>query len=238
MIILKNIYEDLKKLSSYQTKSFNEKLIPNINSDLILGVKIPEIRKYLKTLSDDEAFIFMNVLPHNSLEENILHMLLIGKKSKIIEELFTKLDIFVPYIISWSDCDIFRTKLFEKVNTKEQVFVRDKLLSYVSSDNAYTCRFGIVTLLNYFLDENYQSEDLQKICNIDFSKFKDDYYVKMAVAWYISFGIIKRYAEFIKVLENSSLDVWIHNKAIQKATESFRISEERKNYLRTLRRKQ
>lgn len=231
---MNKIYDDLIKLSSQETKKFNEKLIPNISKDLILGVKIPEIRKYAKTLSNDEAFIFMKSLPHKSLEENILHMILIDLKCKDIEEVFDGLDSFVPYIISWADCDIFRCKFF-KMSNKEKI--RQKLISYALDNRTYVCRFGIVMLLDYFLGDNFDSNDLMTICKIDYSFFEENYYVKMAISWYVSMAVVKNYDEAIIVLENNILDEWVHNKTIQKCLDSLCLSKETKEYLKTLRRK-
>ena len=221
--IVKKLYE----LKDQKYKDFNSKLIPNIDSNKVIGVKVPEIRKLAKAIKD-EPYInnFLNELPHQYQEENILHGILLTIIYKNIDELLNKLDIFLKYADNWAVTDTICPKLFKKY--PDQVYA--KIKKWLKSKDEYTIRFGVVSLLQFYLDDNFKEEELTLIKNI-----KSDYfYVKMAIAWFYSFALIKQYDTTIKYFENKELDPWIHNKSIGKALESYRISNERKEYLKSL----
>lgn len=208
-------------------RDFNSKLIPNIDKDKIIGVRTPILRKYAKEIKDsDYVEEFLNELPHKYQEENILHGILLSLKYKDIDILLEKLDQFLVYADNWAITDIISPKLFKKYPDK----VYDKIKIWISSSDEYVVRFGVVSLLQFYLDENFRLEELELVKNIN----SDYFYVKMAIAWFYSFALIKQYDGVIKYFEEKKLDRWIHNKSIQKAIESFRISDERKEYLRSL----
>ena len=208
-------------------KEFNSKLIPNINKDKIIGVRIPLLRKYAKEIKDNN-FIdeFLEELPHKYQEENILHGILLSLKYKDIDILLDKLDKFLVYVDNWAITDTICPKLFKKYPDK----VYNKIKEWINTDNEYIIRFGIVSLLQFYLDDNFKDEVLELVKNIDC----DYFYVNMAIAWFYSFALIKQYDKTIKYFENKKLDKWIHNKSIQKAIECYRISDDRKEYLRSL----
>ena len=208
-------------------RDFNSKLIPNIDSNKIIGVRMPILRKIGKDIyQEDYIDRFLDELPHKYHEENLLHGIILTLKYKDIDILLNKLDIFLLYVDNWAITDIISPKIFKKYQDK----VYSKIKIWINSDNEYTIRFGIVSLLQFFLDEDFREEELELVKNIDSEYF----YVKMAISWFYSFALIKQYDKTIKYFEDRVLDKWIHNKSIQKAIESYRISDDRKKYLRSL----
>ena len=225
-LILKKLF--LLKDDKY--KEFNSKIVPNVNSDKIIGVRIPDIRKLAMEIKDEDYIDeFLSELPHNYQEEYLLHGILLSTKYKDIDVLLSKLDVFLEYVNNWAVTDTICPKLFKKYPDK----VYEHIKVWLNSDKEYVIRFGVVSLLQFYLDDNFREEELELIKNI-----KSDYfYVKMAIAWFYSFALIKQYKHTIKYFEDNKLDIWIHNKSIQKAVESYRISDETKEYLKSLKRK-
>ena len=222
-IITKMLFDE----QDLEYRDFNSKLIPNIDKDRIIGVRVPILRKIAKDIYNDEYIDkFLCELPHKYHEENVLHGIILTLKYKDIDVLLNKLDLFLSYIDNWAVTDIISPKLFRKYPDK----VYDKINEWVNSKDEYKIRFGIVSLLQFYLDDNFKLEILELVSKID----SDYFYVKMAIAWFYSFALIKQYDSTIKFFEESILDKWIHNKSIQKAIESYRISEDRKEYLRSL----
>ncbi len=222
-IIINKLYE----LQDTKYKDFNSKLIPNIDSNKVIGVKVPAIRSLAKEIKD-EPYIkeFLNELPHEYQEENILHGLLLALIYKDIYELLNKLDVFLKYADNWAVTDTICPKLFKKYPD----IVYKQIKKWLKSKDEYVIRFGVVSLLQFYLDDNFKEEILELVKNI-----KSDYfYVKMAIAWFYSFALIKQYDTTIKYFENKELEPWIHNKSIGKAIESYRISNEKKEYLKSL----
>ncbi len=224
---MKIITDKLMALQDREYQVFSSKLIPNIDSGRIIGVRIPDIRKLAKEIKNDNYIdSFLEELPHNYQEENLLHGLILSNRYNDIDVLLEKLDVFLKYADNWVVTDIISPKLFKKYPDK----VYGYILKWINSKYEYKIRFGVVSLLQFYLDDNYDKKIL-----MDVKKIKSDsYYVKMAIAWFYSFALIKQYDDTIKLFERHELDSWIHNKSIQKATESYRISDERKNYLRSL----
>lgn len=221
-----NIQEELFKLQDLNYKNFTAKLIPNINKDIIIGVKTPLIRTLAKKINYEDAIEFINDLPHKYHEENMLHACLMNIYIKHLDTYLEYLDNFLPYVDNWTICDCINPKIFKKDYDK----VHKYLLNKLKDKRTYYKRFAIVSLLQFYLGDNLYKKDL-----ITLSKVKSkEYYVNMAISWYYSFALIKNYEEVISLFENKILDKWIHNKSIQKAIESYRISDERKSYLRSL----
>jgi len=215
-------YQDL------EYRDFNSKLIPNISKDKIIGVRMPIIRKIAKDIVNKEYIDdFLNELPHKYQEENILHGIILSMKYRDIDILLDELDKFLVYVDNWAITDVMSPKIFKKYPDK----VYEHIKIWVNSEYEYVVRFGIVSLLQFYLDDNYRLEILELVNSID----SDYFYVKMAVAWFYSFALIKQYDDMIKYLEGYKLDKWIHNKTIQKSCESYRISDDRKKYLKGLR---
>ena len=224
---MKEIENILFSNQDLEYKEFNSKLIPNIDKDKIIGVRMPILRNIAKEIKDNDYIDdFLNELPHKYQEENILHGIILSLKYKDINLLLEKLDKFLIYVDNWAITDVISPKIFKKYPDK--VYKHIKI--WINSKDEYVIRFGVVTLLQFYLDDNFRLEELEIVKNIDSNYF----YVKMAIAWFYSFALIKQYDATIKYFEDKVLDKWIHNKSIQKAIESYRISNDRKEYLRSL----
>ena len=221
--------EIIRKLYSMQDikyQEFTAKLIPNINKNKIIGVRMPDLRKLAKEIKNiDYIDDFLLELPHKYHEENLLHGILLSKYNDI-DILLRELDKFLKYVDNWMVCDIISPKLFKKEPDKVYKYIK----KWINSKYEYKIRFGVVSLLQFYLDDNYRYEELELVGNIK----SESYYVKMAIAWFYSFALIKQYDDTIKVFEDKKLDKWIHNKSIQKAIESYRVSNEKKEYLKSL----
>ena len=224
-----SIQKRLFEMQDLKFRDFHAKLIPTVDKNTIIGVRTPKLRTLAKELiKTGDAFLFVKELPHEYFDENSLHSILMGLLPVSIEEVLTHIDTFLPYIDNWATCDVMSPKIFKKY-PKE---VLEKTYVWLESRHTYTKRFAIVTLLQFFLDNNFEASILQKLASIH----SDEYYVNMALAWYYSFALIKQYDETVPLFEDGVLDKWVNNKAIQKAIESYRISDERKVYLRGLKR--
>lgn len=224
----RRITEGLFQLQDKNYRMFHAKLIPNISIEKIIGVRTPALRKYAKdTVKLPEVKMFLHELPHTYYEENNLHGEYLGLcYQKDIETYLIELERFLPYVDNWATCDMLSPKIFKKHLSR----VYEKVKKWLKSEHTYIVRFAIVTLLGYYLDDAFEPEMLHLVASVE----SEEYYVKMAVAWYFSIALIKQYDAAIIYLLEAQLEPWVHNKAIQKAVESRRISPERKNYLRSL----
>ena len=222
------IQKELFSLQDKEYMKFLSKLTPNVSEDTIIGVRIPKIRKLAKKLvKNNEYEDFLKELPHKYYDENLLHGAIISE-SKNFENCIKLLDNFLPFIDNWAVCDTISPKIFKK-HKKELI---EKIKEWSQSDKTYTCRFGVEMLMTHFLDEDFKKEYLEMVANIH----SEEYYVKMVVAWFFATALAKQWDYAVIYLENNKLDVWVHNKTIQKARESLRISLEKKEYLKKLKR--
>lgn len=221
-----NICERLYELQDKEYQQFHSKLVPNIPSETIIGVRIPLLKKLAKELFDDPVKDeFMNSLPHKYYEENQLHIMMICLE-KDFEICIEKLQKFLPYADNWAVTDQSSPKCFKKKHTE----LLPIITKWLESDHVYTARYAINIFMREFLDEDFSVDYVTLISE----KRGEDYYLKMMIAWYFATALAKQYEEVIPFIENRKLDVWTHNKTIQKAIESYRISDEQKAYLRTL----
>ena len=209
-------------------KDFHSSLVPTINDENIIGVRIPTLRKIAKSLKKDVDFSdkeFFGDLPHKYCEENLLHAILLSEE-KNFDVAIERIEEFLPYIDNWAVCDTFAPKCFEKN--------KDRLWKYVEkwlgSNKTYTVRFGIVTAMRYYLDDDFSIDKFERVISV----CSKEYYVNMAIAWYVSVALVKHYDEVLPYIENKTMPKWVHNKSIQKACESFRISNEKKECLKSL----
>lgn len=218
-----------KKLFSMQDLSyrdFHAKLMPTIEKEKIIGIRTPQLRKFAKEFAKtEERDAFMNDLPHQYYEENNLHGFLL-EMEKDYDKLVDKLDVFLPYVDNWATCDMMRPKILKK-HLKEFL---PKVQEWLASNQVYTIRYGIGMLLSFYLDEEFQPEYLEWVAKIR----SEEYYVNMMIAWYFATALAKQYNVTIRYIEEHRLDEWTHNKAIQKAIESYRVTDDQKSYLRTL----
>lgn len=224
----KTITDGLFALKDENYRRFHAKLIPDIPIDNIIGVRTPVLRKYAKEVVKlPEANIFLESLPHSYYEENNLHGALLSLLyPKDIIAFMEQLERFLPYVDNWATCDMLSPKIFKK----HLPYVYERVQKWLQSDAVYTIRFGIVTLLGFYLDNAFEPEMLQLVANVR----SEEYYVNMAVAWYFSMALVKQYDATLPYIQNRVLEPWTHNKSIQKAIESRRIPQETKAYLRGL----
>ena len=224
----KTITDGLFALKDENYRRFHAKLIPDIPIDNIIGVRTPVLRKYAKEVAKlPEANIFLESLPHSYYEENNLHGALLSLLyPKDIIAFMEQLERFLPYVDNWATCDMLSPKIFKK----HLPYVYERVQKWLQSDAVYTIRFGIVTLLGFYLDNAFEPEMLQLVANVR----SEEYYVNMAVAWYFSMALVKQYDATLPYIQNRVLEPWTHNKSIQKAIESYRITDAQKAHLRTL----
>ena len=224
-----NIEKRLFKLQDKEYKEFQSKLIPNINKDNIIGIRIPHLRKLAKEIAkENQRGDFLNSLPHKYYEENHLHSFLI-EEMKDEKECLESLDKFLPYVDNWAVCDSCSPKALKK----NLDLLLEYIKSWISSEKEYVCRFGILSLMRCFLEkESFKEEYLEMVCGVK----SEYYYVKMMQAWFFATALSKQYDVTIEILKENKLSLWVHNKTIQKAIESYRITKEQKQELKLLKR--
>ncbi len=224
--IEKRVQDALFALVDEPYADFSASLIPNIKKENILGIRTPVLRKFAAEFAKTEdAEAFLHALPHQYLEENNLHAFLL-MRIRDIDRLETELEAFLPHIDNWATCDGLSLKIFEKYPEK-RLFLAKK---YLKSEHFYTIRFGIGMLMRYELGDTFTSDILQLAASVHV----EDYYVKMMQAWFFATALAKQYEATLPFLTEKRLDVWVHNKTIRKAIESYRITPEQKEFLRTL----
>ena len=227
-MILEYIRERLFSLQDEKYKKLQLTLCTTASE--MIGVRTPELKKLANELCKrDDTALFLNDLPHKYFEEDQLHAFIIAN-IKDMDVCMDRVCQFLPYVNNWATCDQLCPKVFARH--------KDKLLGYIynwiESGSTYEIRFAVKMLMSHFLDEDYDI----KYPNIVADIHSDEYYVQMMIAWYFATALAKQYDSIIVFIEEKRLDTWIHNKAISKATESFRVSDDHKEYLRTLRIKQ
>jgi 3-methyladenine DNA glycosylase AlkD len=217
------IQERLFALQDEKYRTFNARLIPNIEAEKIIGVRVPELRKQAKELKSSElAAEFMAALPHEYHEENCLHGFLL-EQVRDFDSCLSELESFLPYMDNWAVCDGTNPKALCK--DKERLL--QHVLIWLNSEHTYTVRYAMGVLMRYFLDEDFKEEYLAMVAGVR----SEDYYVKMMQAWYFATALDKQYDSAIVYLQERRLSEWVHKKTIQKARESYRISDEVKDRL-------
>lgn len=221
------LYDRLVEEKDDEYKKFQAKLVPNIPPETILGVRTPKMRKIAgEVFKSDYKDEFLSDLPHKYYEENLIHFFVLAM-IKDFDECVRLVEIFLPYIDCWPVSDQATPKSFKKNHKKLLPYIK----KWISSQHTYTARFGIRMLMNEFLGEDFKEEYLELVA----SKKSEEYYLKMMIAWYFATALAKRYDESVKYIEERRLDEWVHKKAIQKAVESYRVTDEHKKYLKSLR---
>ena len=224
--IITNVQTRLFELQDLKYRDFHAKLMPTVNKEKIIGVRTPALRVFAKKYGKtDEAKEYLQILPHQYYEENNLHGLLI-EQIKDYDTCLEELERFLPYIDNWATCDMLAVKVVKKHLDR---FI-DEVYRWMESDHAYTIRFGISMLMRYYLEDAFQMEYPEKVAQIR----SEEYYVNMMRAWYFATALAKQYDKILPFIEKQKLDIWTHNKTIQKAIESYRITPEQKEYLRGL----
>lgn len=221
-----DIREELFKLQDLNYREFHSKLIPTIAKENIIGVRVPEVRKIAKKYANTyQAEEFIKKLPHKYYDENMLHGLLLSE-IKDYDLCLKEVNRFLPYVDNWAVCDIMSPKVFKK--HKEDLI--NQIIKWSKSPNIYECRFGIEMLMSHYLDNDFKKEYLEIVASVH----SQEYYVNMMIAWFFATALAKKWEDTIIYIENNRLDKWVHNKTIQKARESYRITKEQKEYLKTL----
>lgn len=221
------IQKKLFELLDSNYKKFQSSLIPTIDSETVIGVRVPALRKYAKELKEDTTKTqeFLNTLPHKYYEENLLHGFLL-EFIKDFETAAESVDKFLPYIDNWAVCDTCHPKIFRK-HTKDFF---PWIKKWIKSPHTYTVRYAVGMLMTFYLEESFNADHLKMVVQIK----NNDYYVNMMRAWYFATALAKQWNETIKILEEKRMDPWTHNKTIQKSVESFRITDDQKKYLKKL----
>lgn len=220
------IYKELEAIKEEEYAAFQARLIPSIDPSTIMGVRVPKLRALAKSyIKDQECQDFLVNLPHAYYDENMLHGILVSE-IKDFDTCIEKIEAFLPYVDNWAVCDIMSPRIFKK--HKKELLDRIKL--WISSDQTYTCRFGLEMLMTHFLDDVFKPDYLDLVAGLR----SQEYYVNMMIAWFFATALTKQWEASLPYIEARSLDDWTHNKAIQKARENLRISKERKDYLKGL----
>jgi len=223
-----NIQKELFKYQDKKYREFQAKLIPNIDDKSIIGVRTPILKKLAKELYKNNNYQdFLNSLPHQYFDEYQLHAFIISE-IKDYDSCIRYLNNFLPYIDNWATCDQLSPKVFKKHKTE----LLKQIRVWIKSKDTYTIRFAIGLLMSHFLDDDYNDSYLNMVCKIK----SDEYYINMMRAWYFATALAKQYDSTIVYLKDNKLDLWTHNKTIQKAIESNRIDNNIKDYLRKLKR--
>ena len=207
-------------------REFQAKLIPGKGADVMIGVRTPELRKFAKQLaSREDISVFLSDLPHRYFDEDQLHAFIVSVM-KDFDECIRETCRFLPYVDNWATCDQMSPKVFAKHKTELLPYIEE----WIGSGETYTVRFAIGMLMEHFLGDDFDVKYAERVASVR----SDEYYVKMMIAWYFATALAKQYDAAVPFIEGQKLDAWTHNKAIQKARESYRITPEQKEYLNTL----
>ena len=206
---------------------FQAALMPSVLREKVIGVRTPLLRKYAAEIAGTPtAREFLSSLPHEYYEENNLHAYLL-EKERDFGAVLSSVDAFLPYVDNWATCDGMSPRAFRK--EPEKLLAR--IAEWLASGHTYTVRYGMLMLMKHFLGENFRAEYPAMVASVQ----SEEYYVQMMQSWYFATALAAQYDAVLPYIEERRLPVWVHNKTIQKAVESYRISAERKAYLRTLR---
>ncbi len=225
-MIVQEIHSELFRLQDVKYRDFQAKLMPTVDPETIIGVRTPALRSYAKELlKHPDIDDFLDCLPHQYFDENQLHAFLISNM-KNYEDCLAKLKAFLPFVDNWATCDQMSPKVFKK--HKQELL--SEIQEWLTSSDVYTVRFAVGMLMEHYLDDAFDPAYLEAVAAIR----SEEYYINMMVAWYFATALAKQYETAVPFIEEKRLDTWTHNKAIQKSIESRRITQEQKDYLRTL----
>ena len=226
MPIRSEIRKYLKENADLKYREMQKTIIPTADPDSIIGVRTPELRKMAKALAKrDDIDEFLSDLPHKSFDENQLHAFVLSEM-KDYDACMEKLNAFLPYVDNWATCDQMSPKIFKK--HKDELLKQIKV--WLKSKETYTIRFAIGMLMEHFLDADFDPAYPKMVSKIR----SEEYYINMMIAWYFATALAKQYDAVLPYIEEKKLSDWTHNKAIQKSVESYRITDEQKAYLKTL----
>ncbi len=221
---MEEIQKHLFELQDIKYRDFHSRLMPDTDKETVIGIRVPVLRKYAKSIAGTElSEKFIKELPHHYYEENNLHMMLITR-IKDYDRCISEIERFLPYIDNWATCDFPAPKCFE--NHKEELLPVIK--RWITSGETYTIRYGIGMLMRLYLDEDFEPEYVKLVAGVE----SDEYYVNMMIAWYMATALAKQWDAVIPYIEEHRMSDWVHRKTIQKAVESYRITDEQKRYLK------
>ena len=230
MSIIKEIQKELFEKQDLKYKAFQSKLVPTVDAATVIGVRTPDLRAIAKKFaSHPEIEKFLSTLPHEYYDENQVHAFVLSL-IKDYDECVSHIDKFLPFVDNWATCDQMRPKVFSKKQYRKPLLNDVERWINAPTTNVYTVRFGIETLMSFFLDDDFNPKFLKWVSKIR----SEEYYLNMMVAWFFATALAKQYEATIPFIEKHRLDIWTHNKTIQKAIESYRITEDQKSNLRTL----
>ena len=225
-MITEEIRQSLFELQDIKYRDFQAKLIPGKDTEMMIGVRTPELRKLAKQmLKREDIREFLRDLPHRYFDEDQLHAFIVSgikEYGKCMEELMR----FLPFVDNWATCDQMSPGVFKKHRPELLTQIRE----WLGSEHTYTVRYGIGMLMQHFLDEDFDPAYPELVAGVH----SEEYYVNMMIAWYFATALAKQYDAVLPFIEGRRLDPWTHNKTIRKAVESYRISDEQKEYLRSL----
>ena len=223
---MKEIQELLFAKQDIKYRDFQAPLFPGVEKDRFIGVRTPDLKKLAKEIFGSEtANKFIETLPHRYFDENQLHAFIISL-IKDYETCLKEVDRFLPYVNNWGTCDQLSPKVF--VKHKDKLIIPIK--KWLKSKHTYTVRFAIGMLMQHYLDESFKEEYMVMVASIK----SEEYYINMMIAWYFATALAKQWDTAVKYIEDKCLDSWAHNKTIQKAVESYRIKDNQKAYLKSL----
>ncbi|WP_029322311.1 DNA alkylation repair protein [Butyrivibrio sp. AE3004] len=224
--MIQKIREELFALEDIKYRDFQVGLIPGKTIETMIGVRTPALRKLAKDLAKKEdVTVFLRNLPHKYFDEDQLHAFIISE-IKDYDTCINEVELFLPYVDNWATCDQMSPKIFKKHKTE----LLDNIKAWIRSDKTYTVRFAIGMLMQHYLDEDFSPQYPEMVAAVK----SDEYYINMMIAWYFATALAKQYDEILPFITEKRLGTWTHNKTIQKAVESYRITPEQKEYLRTL----
>ena len=224
--VCKEIREELFSLQDPGYREFQGMLIPSNKDASMIGVRTPELRRLARTYAGREDIAeFLDDLPHQYFDENQLHAFIISG-IKDYEKCVKEVIRFLPYVDNWATCDQMSPKVFRKHRQE----LAEQAEEWIGSDHTYTVRFGIKMLMDHFLEEEFDLMYPEMVAQVR----SEEYYIRMMVAWYFATALAKQYDAVLPFIENRRLDPWTHNKTIQKAVESYRVTPEHKEYLKSL----
>ena len=226
-MIVEEIREELFSLQDTAYRDFQSRLTPTVDASTAIGVRTPALRALAKrVVKREDVGAFLGDLPHAYFDENQLHAFVISEL-RDYEVCLQEVERFLPYVDNWATCDQMSPKVFKRHRAE----LLEPIRRWIASDATYTVRFGVGMLMEHYLDDDFDPTYLDMVSAVD----SEEYYVRMMVAWYFATALAKQYDATIPYLEDRRLEPWTHNKTIQKAIESRRISPETKDHLRSLR---
>ena len=225
-MIIEEIRNELFNMQDVKYRDFQAKLIPTVEPETVIGVRTPQLRKYAgQVLKRDDIQDFLDDIPHKYFDENQLHAFILSGM-KDYGRCIAEVDRFLPFVDNWATCDQMSPKVFKKHRPELLL----KAEEWIASGETYNIRFGVGMLMEHFLDDDYDPKYPELVSKIR----SEEYYVNMMTAWYFATALAKQYESVLPFIEDKKLDIWTHNKAIQKAVESYRITDDQKNYLKSL----